>query len=51
MADIIPSSTGPTTAEGFIADRQHFWTGFTRFALYAAIGVIVLLVLMAIFLV
>ena len=42
---------GPTTTEGFIADRQVFWGSFTRFVLFGVTGVVVLLVLMAIFLV
>ena len=42
---------GPTTTEAFIADRQVFWSTFTRFVLFGVIGIVVLLILMAIFLV
>ncbi len=48
---ILNQPTGPTTAEGFLADRQRFWTGFTRFTVRAVIAIVVLLVMMAIFLV
>jgi len=41
---------GPTTEEGFIADRQTFWTSFTHFMMLAIGGVAGLLILMAIFL-
>jgi hypothetical protein len=38
------------TPEAFLADRQSFWNGFTKFTLGAVICIIVLLVGMAIFL-
>lgn len=47
----IPNRSGPMTTEAFVADRQHFWTGFTRLATYCAGAVALILVLMAIFLV
>ena len=42
---------GPTTVEAFIADRQTFWSSFTRFVVFGVAGVVVLLILMTIFLV
>jgi hypothetical protein len=47
----LPVTHGPMTAEAFVADRQQFWTGFTRFMIYGAAVVIAILILMAIFLV
>ena len=38
------------TPEAFLADRQSFWNGFTKFTLWSVISIIVLLVAMAIFL-
>ena len=38
------------TPEEFLADRQSFWNGFTKFTLWSVIFIVVLLVLMAIFL-
>jgi hypothetical protein len=38
------------TPEEFLADRQSFWNGFTKFTLWSVIFVVVVLVLMAIFL-
>ncbi len=34
---------GPTTAEGFLADRMTFWHSFTRFTTWVAGFLIVLL--------
>ena len=57
MADTpVPTTTtrrgaGPTTTEAFVADREVFWGSFTRIVLFAVIGLVVLLILMAIFLV
>jgi hypothetical protein len=39
-----------TTVEAFIADRQRFWMSFTHFLGYGALGVAVVLILMALFL-
>ena len=52
MADSFPTTqpTGPTTPEAFIADRQHFWGLFTRTVTMFVIGIVILLVLMAWFL-
>lgn len=38
------------TPEEFLADRQVFWNGFTRFTLWCAIFIVLLLVGMAVFL-
>jgi len=38
------------TPEAFLADRQVFWNGFTRFTLWTVICLIALLVGMAVFL-
>ena len=38
------------TPEAFLADRQSFWIGFTRFTLWAVIFIILLLIGMAVFL-
>lgn len=56
MADHAHSSeasqaTLPLTPDAFIADRQEFWSGFTRFVVICAGAVIVLLILLALFLV
>ena len=52
MAESFPTTqpTGPITPEAFIADRQHFWGLFTRTVTTAVIGVVILLLLMAWFL-
>ena len=47
----VPTNTGPTSAESFIADRQSMWTRFGKLTTFAVIALIVLLVLMTIFLV
>ena len=36
----------PSIEEAFIADRQSFWTGFTKFTTYAIIAIVLLLVVM-----
>lgn len=41
----------PVTAEAFFEERRRSHDAFTNMALYGSIGVVVLLVLMAIFLV
>lgn len=55
MADtLIDTPTGMTaglTDEALLEERQRFWSGFTRFATFAAAGVALLLILLAIFLV
>ena len=39
------------TPEAFLADRQSFWNGFTRFTLVVVIFLVLLLIGMAVFLV
>ncbi len=46
MAEHLPLMTkpaGPTTPDAFVADRQHFWSGFTRFIVGGVVAVIVIL--------
>ena len=42
---------GPETEEAFLADRQRFWFGFTRFTIGVVCAVVLLLILMTVFLV
>jgi hypothetical protein len=51
MAEHSSVFTGPDTQEAFLADREKFLHGFTRFTLGVVITVVVVLVLMAVFLV
>lgn len=44
-------ATLPLTPDAFIADRQRFWTSFTRMVVACAGAVAVLLVFLALFLV
>ena len=48
---LTPQRGGPNTPEAFIADREIFWTRFTRAIVYAVSGVVILLILLAYFLV
>ena len=41
---------GPLAIDAFVADRQNFWGSFTHFVTIAVVGVVVLLILLAIFL-
>ncbi len=41
----------PVSEEAFLADRMQFWSGFTSATTISTVGVAVLLILMAIFLV
>jgi hypothetical protein len=50
MAEHSSVFTGPDTQEAFLADRERFLHGFTRFTLGAVIFLVVLLVGMAVFL-
>jgi hypothetical protein len=47
MADTahLPSS-GPTTEEGFLADRQRFWGSVTRFMTYVVVALVCLLLIL-----
>lgn len=42
---------GPETEEQFLADRQRFWFGFTRFTVTVVCVVVLVLILMTVFLV
>jgi hypothetical protein len=42
--------TRAETPEAFLADRQSFWNGFTKFTLWSVILIVLLLVGMAVFL-
>jgi hypothetical protein len=46
----VPATSQDETSEAILADRQVFWNGFTRFTLWVAIFIILLLVGMAVFL-
>ncbi len=50
MAEHSSVYTGPQTQEAFLADRERFLHGFTRFTLGVVIFLVVLLVGMAVFL-
>lgn len=50
MADHSTVFHGPETQEAFLADREHFLHGFTRFTFGTVIFLVLLLVGMAIFL-
>jgi hypothetical protein len=51
MADMPPPTSPPVTEDAFLADRQAFFSWFTGATTYAATGVAVILILLAIFLV
>jgi hypothetical protein len=51
MADQTTVITGAETPEAFVADRQAFWVSWTHFVTGTTIGVVILLILMAVFLV
>jgi hypothetical protein len=46
----VSTTTRDETPEEFLADRQGFWNGFTKFTLWVVIFLILLLVGMAVFL-
>jgi hypothetical protein len=50
MAEHSSVFTGPETQEAFLADRERFLHGFTRFTFGMVILVVLLLVGMAVFL-
>ena len=50
MAQYPSMASGPETEQAFFADRERFWHAWTRFAVVAATGVAILLILMAVFL-
>ena len=52
MADqttIVP--VGVETQDAFVADRQRFWDGFTRFTMGAVAVIVMVLILLWVFLV
>ncbi len=51
MAQTPTHFRGPETEEAFLADRQRFWTAWTRFTLWNVVAIVVLLILMTVFLV
>jgi hypothetical protein len=50
MSEHSTTFTGPDTQEAFLADRERFLHGFTRFTLGAVIFLVLVLVGMAVFL-
>ena len=53
MSDHSHAAHPPTraeTPEAFLADRESFWSGFTKFTLWTVILIVLLLVGMAVFL-
>ncbi len=46
----VPATRREETPEAFLADRQGFWNGFTRFTLWVVIFLVLLLIGMAVFL-
>ena len=50
MAEHSSVFTGPDTQEAFLADRERFLHGFTRFTIGVVILVVLVLVGMAVFL-
>lgn len=48
--DELPRSSAPLTPDALIADRQRFWVSFTRFVVTCTAGVVILLLLLALFL-
>ncbi len=51
MAQNPMMTSGPETEQAFFADRERFWHAWTRFAVVVASGLVILLILMAVFLV
>jgi len=50
MAEPDPKqSTTSTIGEGFVADRQIFWSRFTKFTTGAVIAIVVLLLILLVF--
>ena len=47
---VTPQRGGPNTAEAFIADRQIFWSRFTR-AIVAAVVAVAIVVVFVIYLI
>lgn len=51
MAEQTTIATGAETEDAFVADRQRFWNGFTRFTTGAVAVIVLVLVLLWVFLV
>ena len=51
MAEQTTIVTGAETPEAFVADRQRFWNGFTRFTMGVVAGIVIVLLLLYFFLV
>ncbi len=51
MAQHPMMTSGPETEQAFFADRERFWHAWTRFATVVASGLVIMLILMAVFLV
>jgi hypothetical protein len=51
MAQVPSPIDAPVTEEAFYADRVAFWSFFTGLTFKVAVGIVVLLILLAIFLV
>ena len=47
---LVPQRTGQNTPEAFIADRQVFWTWFTR-AIMLAVAVLAAVVILVVFII
>jgi len=46
----LPRASAPLTPDAFIADRQRFWVSFTHFVVTCTAGVVIILLLLALFL-
>ena len=51
MADPQTSPDAPLTEEAFLLDRQRMYESFGGMTFYSTVGIVILLILMAIFLV
>jgi len=49
-AHLATHEASPLTPDAFLADRMRFWGEFTHFVLVCVVGVVVLLILLAFFL-
>ena len=43
----VTEHAGPTTVEGYLADRQHFWVSFTHFIVAGVVAVVAILLFLA----
>ena len=51
MAQSPTRVVGPETEEAFLADRQRFWFGFTKFVVGNVVLIVIVLILLTVFLV